>query len=101
VTSDAPNENPVTMANGFRSSAELNPRARAALNSKRNEAFRSTPIERNSLSRSECGPEERKRRCIEVHEVETRYRDCVVDAVNADVSVDVSLGRDAKVRGAA
>jgi hypothetical protein len=66
---DAPHEKPVTVPNHFGAPAELNSRSTRTMNSKRYEPFRSTAIERNSLSRSECGPEEGECLRVEANEL--------------------------------
>jgi hypothetical protein len=56
VNGDASYEEPVTLPHHLGTSAQLNSTAWRTLNSKRYEAFRSTAIERNPLSRSDCRP---------------------------------------------
>src|SRR5687767_6425777 len=56
MNGDASYEEPVTLPNHFGASAQLNSTTWGTLNSKRYEAFRSTAIERNPLSRSDCRP---------------------------------------------
>ena len=97
MTWDAPYENPVTMPNCLGPSAELNSSSGRTMNSKRNEPFRSTAIERNPLSRSDSGPEQRKlvRGELNLREHLRPLREIALDRVQAPVSLGVGiLARD-------
>jgi hypothetical protein len=88
VSADAPDEKPVTVPNHLNPPADLNASAGRPLNSKRHEAFRSTAIERNPLSRSDCGPQEGKRLGAQTEEGVSRNREGLILPIDVDARID-------------
>ena len=91
VNGDAPQKEPVTLANHLRAPAELNSPAGSPLNSKRYQAVRSTAIERNPLPRSDRRPEEGERVGIQETELVPTHHERTVTPIEREVLVDPVL----------
>ena len=93
MSGDAPHDEPVTVPHHLYATAELNATARLPLNSKRHHPFRSTAIERNPMSGSDCGPQEGERGSIEVDQSVPSDAECPVTLIDVDARVDQSIER--------